>query len=361
MKNNIINGYIFLKNVRVFALLMLCFYIIAFFSDCAEVARKCSVQEIRYTIFFIKISVYRSFGILCEIIPYILLMSNSIILSKINFTEELTVLKTNGFSIFQILKPFIIFAIIVGFVNILIIHPYSILTAQKTLLLEHKLLGESIDKNESKSNIWVEKSAGNFELLIYVNNISNDTLNTINIYTMDKQHQFQNHIFAKSASIRNGEWILFNGAESKKSSNTKRFNTKIFKTDLTIEDMKLYYKSPMTLNLFEMYKISKLRKNKGLPHNTYVFSINFLIAKIIFTLIAALFPVICFFRHHRYTTRWFNILEVTIFAFFLNFFVNSIRSIGINSELSPFVTCWIPSLLLLFCEILAIRYKEQIS
>lgn len=349
-----------MRNLFAFLALTVCFYIIAFFSDCAEIARRCSVQEIRYTVYFLKISFYRSFSILYEIIPYILLLSNSFILAKMNSSEELTILKTNGLSVFQILTPFITCALIIGFINLFALHPFTIFSAQKTSLLEHVLLGESLDRHESKSNIWIEKKLDtDEELLIYVKDIAKDRLNTVNIYIMDDKHRFKTHTFAKTAEVCDGYWKLSNVTINNKNQPLIRKNEDVFTTNLSLEDIKLYYKNPMTLDIFDIYRTAELRKQKGLPYNIYEFSLHFLLIKIIFTLITALFPIIGYYRHHRYSTKWLNILQITAFAFFINFCTNSLRSFGINSYLTPIITCWIPSLLLLGIEIFWILHKES--
>jgi len=360
MKNKLLIRHFCIRNLYTFLALAACFYVISFFSDCTEIARKCSVQEIRYTVYFLKISFYRSFSILYEIIPYILLLSNSFILSKMNSSEELTILKTNGLSIFQILTPFIVCATFISLFNLFIFHPFTINAAQKTSILEHVLLGESIDKHESKSNIWIEKKIDDEnELLIYIKDITKTRLNSVNIYIMDSKHRFKTHTFAKNAIIKDGYWILSKVTETQKNQPLIRHEEKKFETNLTLEDIKLYYKNPITLDIFSIYHTAKLRESKGLPFSIFEFSLHFLLIKVIFTIIAALFPILSYFRHHRYSVKWLNILQITAFAFFLNFCTNSLRSFGLNSHFSPMITCWLPALFMLSIEIFLILRKES--
>lgn len=360
MQNKTLYLYLLKKSTKTYLCFSGIILIIIFFSDCSEVIRKCSVQEITFSLELTKISFYRAFAIYSEIIQYILLLSNALTFMRLNQSEELTILRTNGFNIFKILKPVIWLSLFLGISNLCILQPVSLQMTKKSNLLEHKFFGRPIESNSQNSNIWVEQKIKGQDVLIYINSIAKDnTLNKINIYYFNKTNSVEKHIHAKKAVIQNNRWILNEVTISEHNSPIKKQNELAWESKISIQDLSEYYINPSTLNIKQLIKILNVRKNLGITYYTYEFCINFLLLKIFIMILVTLFSIIFCFEHHRYSIKWINIICIIGFGFLLNLMLNTIKSIGITKDISPIITCWIPILIAFGCVIVGIYKVEK--
>lgn len=361
MKNNIILNYMLKKGVKMFLLLLIMVYVIVFFCDCSEVMRKCSNNEIAYSIDFLAISLNRSFLVIVDVMQYILLLSNTIVFSRINQTEELTILKTNGFTIFQLMKQYTFFSFWVGVFNVFVIYPFALESSKNASKMESFYLDHKIEKQEDAvhSNIWVEQKRNDDDILIYINKLVGNKVTSVNIYYFNKDTTLSRHIFAHSAEVTDsGFWKLKNGMEKKEGFKQVLFDEKNWETNLKISDLANYDLSPARLDIFSLIDIFSIRKQLGIPSYAYEFYINFLIMKILIMIIVSLFSILFCYEHHRYAVRWINILFVLLFAFGLNFVLNTIKSIGVSREISPIITCWFPTIMM-FVAVIFGMYKVQ--
>lgn len=360
MQNKTLYLYLLKKSAKAYFGLSGIILIIIFFSDCSEVIRKCSAQEITFSLELTKISFYRAFSVYSEIIQYILLLSNAITFIRLNQSEELTILRTNGFNIFKILKPVIWLSLFLGISNLFILQPISLEITKKSNLLEHKFFGRPIESSKQNSNIWVEQKINNQDVLIYINNIAgNHTLNRINIYYFNKNNSVEKHIHANKAVIQDNKWLLEDVTIRNKDYPIKTQDTLIWESKISAQDLSEYYINPTTLNIKQLIKILNVRKNLGITYYTYEFCINFLLLKVFIMILVALFSIIFCFEHHRYSTKWINIICIVGFGFVLNLMLNTIKSIGITRDISPILTCWIPILIAFGCVIAGIYKIEK--
>lgn len=322
--NSILFRYLFKMQTIVFIFAFLLVACIIFLIDVLDVIRSLSSKNLPVTLQAIKFSVYKSVELLHGLIPYIFLISGTITFRRLNNTDQMTILKNLGYSIYNIITSSVYLGLIIGFLNLFVIHPFSVFCGDRARVLHYVLLGKVLPL-ETKE-LWVQQKKDGSDKLIYIDKMEGKNLKTIVIYYFNDPKYKQ--IVADTATIGDKTWVLHNGAVITTDGKMDKFQHRVIQTSLKQRHLLIYGKDPINSDIFTIYNIIKLRNEVSMSTDTYTFQINLLIAKVLLLPLMAFVAILFCYTHHRYAYKTISLLATLISGLIIHFLSQALQSIG---------------------------------
>lgn len=357
MKKNTLFNYLLRMQCIYFFLALILIIFIIFSIDLVGLIRRISAKKLVITMDIVYLSIFNTFYIINTLIPYVFLLSNTLAFKKLNQTDQMTILKNLGYSIYDMVIPSILIGVVVGILNIIIMHPIISEFNDKARKIEYKVFNKKLP-SIGKSELWVQQKQNGQDLIIYIDKFNGDNLSSVVIYMFNDPVNKQ--IIAENAVIKNnGTWLLKKGAIIKKDTKVEHFEEKLIANSINQEHLAMYYRNPMNSDIFTLINVLNLRKNAGLHTEKYVFQINLLLSKILMPSIMALFAILFCYTHHRYAYKSLSTLAILIFGFVIHFTSQVLQSFGMNYPQNNAFINWIFIFFLYFVIVLAANYKDR--
>ncbi len=185
--------------------------ILIFLIDLVEISRR--FDEITNFAFYelLKLSAYKLPSTLKDVSPIIIIIGTLACLFKLSKNSEIIISNAIGISIWQIILPFAICAVLFGLTIVTILSPISIQMKNNFTQLEKNIKGNNIPVNHNLDNeFWSSQKNSMGELIINADQIDFDTLDLIGvtIIQFNEKMDFVTRYDSTSAYIDNGQWYL---------------------------------------------------------------------------------------------------------------------------------------------------------
>lgn len=315
--------------------------------DFAEMARKYPISTLAEACFALKLACLRSPYTLCEVMHYVYFIAATANLWSLCASHQLTVLKSTGQSPKQILKPFLIFATLLGACWLFVFHPLG-LTAKRhyDCIINHS---QYVDTN---SNIWINNVEK--KQVIFVNDIHQNLLSQLCIFSTENNDK----LIAQSACVENSTWRLNNVTEIKNGDTYQHDQLTITRELISKDLVNMVAKHPKQHNVYSLSNVYDIEESTGASLQLYRLELHRLLANsasfIIFVLLAA---VICF-PINRYKAKTGVAIKVIFFSLLLRVCNNMCESFAYTEVISVGLACWATLLILLSLSIATLIWKE---
>lgn len=355
MRKGILFRYLFKISTIYFVITLFLTCCIVLSINILDVVRALSSKNLPVTSDAIKFSFCKITYITYSLIPYVFLISTTIVLRRLNQTDQMTILKNLGYSIYDIIMPSIWLGLVIGVVNIFIWHPLSVHFADKAKVIYYKILKKPLPT--SMKELWIQQKDQSSNKLIYIDKVEGKILKSVVIYYFDDPSCKQ--IIADSATIEeNNTWILKHGVVIKTNKKMDKFIDKTINSSIKSKHLAMYYKDPASTDIFTLVTMIVLRKQANMTCDKYIFQINILLSKIFLPSLMVLLAILFCYTHHRYAYKTLSMLAVVISGFVVHFLSQVIQSVNVGYY-GSYVYGW--GLILVLYTILMgfIRYKEN--
>ena len=317
--------------------------ILIFLIDLVEISRR--FDEITNFAFYelLKLSAYKLPSTLKDVSPIIIIIGTLACLFKLSKNSEIIISNAIGMSIWQIISPFAICAVIFGLTIVTILSPISIQMKNNFTQLEKNIKGNNIPVNHNLDNeFWSSQKNSMGELIINADQIDFDTQDLIGvtIIQFNEKMDFVARYDSTSAYIDDGQWYL-DKAWITDQDNISKF---IGKTKINTNSDEIFLQEAILKNSTQSIwtihdTITKLKKNnvsyaKHLTDLNFYIALPFLMASLV--LVSACFMVKQFRIQHSLI-----MLILGIISGMLIFVVNYISYILSESEIfNPILGAW---------------------
>lgn len=310
--------------------------------------------------------------ILVITIPIGVLWATFLVFSRLNNDSEIIAMRTGGISLMKILRPVILFGLLMTFttftINELIV-PFSSPLARK---LEIYSAYKTPFPNSQKNFTYLEKGSDKklrriFYAAFY--NADKDLLKNIVILDFTKDGLTQIYT-AKKARWRpqKGGWELFKGTNHFISINdllsrVSSFDTFFIPSGSTPAKLIRQISKPKEMNFFKLQRFLALQKNATINTDDYyeakvTFYTKF--AQPIACLLIALIGAPLGILPRRSSSSWnYIFLAIIIFQFYMTQSV--CNSLAEANKLMPFAAAWFPNIVLLLISLFIIRQKAKLA
>lgn len=359
MFNNyrLIYTYLTKEYLKIFILslcsLVLVYNIILFFQKIDLFIKK---QAALYLIF--EYLIFKSPEVIFQwTLPYAVLLATLLTLGNLSNHNEITAMKAGGISLYRIVSPFILIALIISFFSFLgneYLLPY---TNEKT----HYILDVKVRKEKpfgffKNYKIWYRSE--NLIFNVQMIEIEKNVLKGLTIYEIDQKFKLTKRIDASEAKWLNNRWQLLNGVIRNfgvdGSINVKLFEIIEINIPVTWENFKNIERRSREMSYTELRNYIQKIQYAGYDATRYLVELyskySFPLLNIIMVLIGIPFS----FKTARSKGVTLNIGISIIIGFIYGIIYYIFVSFGKSGVLPPLLASWTPTIIFTLAGILAL-------
>ncbi|MHA1538647.1 MAG: LPS export ABC transporter permease LptG [Alphaproteobacteria bacterium] len=279
--------------------------------------------------------------------PFAILFAGMMSFWRLNRSSELVSIRAAGVSIWQILAPALIIALLIGVFRLAALNPVASDMYARWQQLESRYLkgGRSSIMALSKTGIWLRQIDDGEQTVIHAAAVSPDKLllHRVMVLLYKGKDRFSRRIDAKTAVLKKGYWELRDVSLFSLETGTTKMAVYRLKTDLTLNKIQESFSSPETISFWELPRFIRELEAAGFSALRHTVRFHALTAEpLLFCsmiLIAAVFSL----RHNRKTTAYFAIGGGIITGFLLFFVTKLVLNFGGSGSLPVVLAAWIPT------------------
>jgi lipopolysaccharide export system permease protein len=365
----LINIYIIKGFLLKFGQILLAFSLLIFFVNFIDTSDTAKRDEMPFYHVAL-VSLYQIPEFLNDIVTSLVLIAAIVTFFTFSSRSEITVMRSSGFSLWQILRPICLAAFLLGIFWIMIFNPIAIQMIKKSDLISRKYLEqETREVLAPHGGIWLKQE--NFtnpkeELLIKARELikENVEFKEVNIWFVNEDNEFYRKIDAKKMIFQQDHWLLQGIILNDKEYLNKKIVEMEIKTNLDGNFIvKKVVNNFQNAKLFSFYELPNLIADMKISgFSSTKFSVYFQSLLIIPLLFVAMVLIACFFglNHIRNNNSILMIFLGIILGLILYISSSVIATLGASGIISAFASTWVVAFICLSFGILLIYKKENL-
>lgn len=296
------------------------------------------------------------------LLPFIVLISAIIAMSRLNRTNETIVARSFGISIWQMATGMLGFIIMLSGFYLTILNPLSAILNQRHEKLEQKLFsGNDISFTLFEEGVWLRENFMNRQSIITISRINTQekSFEKIQFQNFSPDFSFKSRIDAQQATIKNGYWCLKDVVIYNAKKPKENFTSLDLKTDLTYNKILNSDMDPKYLSFWRLPNYISLLDNSGLSSLPYRMYWHSLLAKIGFMMSLVFLSAAFTQRPVRqgYTTLLIFLALTT--GLVLHFFSDIVYALGQIDKLPILIAAWAPTIIVMLISTTLILHLEE--
>jgi lipopolysaccharide export system permease protein len=277
-------------------------------------------------------------------LPLAVFMGTLVAFYNLTKSSELIIVSGTGLSPFQIARPFLIGAFIIGVIATTLVNPYSVNLTTRNLT-DHQL--QLID-----NAIWLRESSENSNLMIRAKGIRIEknkdlSFNDVTLLTQDENFKLQERISAKTAKLSN-DGIDVQKAKIIGSDGVEKTGDRHIDTKLTPQTVLNRYLQPDQISFWRMPGFIKTMNSIGVStrgHLVQFWTLLFLpLNMMAMVMLGIAFSQTRQRRNYSFGVK-FSLGILTCFA--LYFIVNLFNALGNTGTLPPLIAIVAPEIIII--------------
>lgn len=365
----LINLYIAKNFLIKFLQVVLGFSLMIFFVNFLDAIDKSREAEVPFYA-IISMAFLQIPNFLNDIVPSLVLIAAIITFFLLSSKSEITIIRMSGFSLWQILRPIAISAMLIGIFWVTIFGPVSIKMVEKFNTLEGKyILNELREVVAPRNGIWLKqanKEDSDEELIIQAKKVykENLELNKVTIWFFDRDNQFYKKIDADKMLLKDNYWLLSDVIiNDHETLNKKLDNLSIptnLKADFVMQKIVNNFQNEKLFSIFKLPNLIKDLRSAGFASTKFKVYFHLLINRPF--LFLAMTLIACYFglNHIRDRNGALMIFLGIILGLVLYIITSIMNTLGSSGIIPIFASTWLITLICLAIGTLLIYQKENL-
>jgi lipopolysaccharide export system permease protein len=257
-------------------------FVLVAFVDYIDVMRKASDVPNAPVPQLMLMSLYRVPQTMERLLPFSVLVGGMTCFFSLSRRMELVVARGAGMSVWQIIAPAMVVAIVLGAIGTLVYNPVSSSLREASKRIESKIFGQSATALEGyESGYWVRQRGGDGESILHARQSREQglKLTTITIFTFNSAGEFKERIEAQDAELQPGAWQLTHGRVFAINTPPQDFESYLLPTKLTREQVAESFAAPETVGFWHLPTYIRFAEDSGLAAAGYRVQYQILIAR----------------------------------------------------------------------------------
>ncbi|MGE0410194.1 MAG: LPS export ABC transporter permease LptG [Amphiplicatus sp.] len=313
--------------------------------------------------FAVSLSLLRTPSVIQTMLPFVFLFGAIWLFHELNRRAELAVMRSAGLSVWRLLAPAALVAVLVGALVITVADPLSTHFLSQSEKMRDKLTGgTSSVVRIFGDGIWLRQRDANHVLLINAKSydVARAALSHVVVWRLDENAAFVERIDAPEA-VLSGRTIELKQARIKGAADRLDRRSPIYAvaTELTPADLGERVESPETLSLWRLPKFIALAEVAGLPTTRYSIRLHDLCSTplklVAMVLIAAMFSL----RPVR-SGAVIQLFLLAVVAGFLLYMLSEISTALGESGTAPVtLAAWAPAVIATLAAVTGLLHLEE--
>ncbi|MBX2834192.1 MAG: LPS export ABC transporter permease LptG [Micavibrio sp.] len=311
--------------------------------------------------------------------PFAILFSAILTLWQFNRRSELVVLRSSGFSIWQILFPLIALAIMIGCLQITVINPVgSVLLSKYERFKDQYIkqqdeqialfsgglwLRQTVHYKQETSVIENDKQPTRSEgyVILHARKIDqkNWILKEVSAYYFNSDNEFVMRVEADQSTLEKGRWQFKDVHILGKAGQTRQTATYNLPTYLTVKDIEESFSAPEAMSFWELPSHIRTLEETGFNASRLRVYYQNLLAQPLFLAAMIILAATVAMRPYR-SGGTFMLVMIGVFMGFVVFFLSSyLQALGFSGQLPPALAAWAPALIFILLGLTALINLED--
>ena len=288
---------------------------------------------------------------------------------QLNRRQELVVVRSAGFSVWQFLAPVIAVAIFIGVLQISVLNPIGALLVGKYEQLENvHLKRESNQIAIFREGLWLRQNVDlgtdypeKGYVILHAAKIeqSNWRLKQVKAIFFDREDNFVSRLDSPSARLQGGYWVFENSKVHQSSGDIVDLPRYRMQTHLTTQDVEDSFASPATMSFWHLPGYIQTLEETGFDASALRVHYHNLLSQPLFFVAMILLAAIVSMRPPRQRQGLF-LFGSGVFMGFVVFFMSSfLQALGASQQLPVVLAAWSPALICFMLGISAVINLED--
>lgn len=320
--------------------------LLAYSFDTIELLRRASGRAEIELQTVIGMSLLRLPNLSMKLLPFAALFGGMLALARLTRSQELTVARAAGVSVWQFLAPAISLAVLIGVFVITIFNPLSAAMLSRYEAIEAKTLrGRASMLAVSTTGLWLREADATGQIVVHALRVAQQgvELRDVILFYFEGTDRFVKRVDASEAYLRDGYWELRDAVTSHPGQ-AGTFDAELrLPTSLTFDRIQESFASPSTVSFWQLPAFIVAMENAGFSaarhrlHYQTLLAVPLLLCAML--LIAASFSL-------RLTRRGGIGLMLGLgvgVGFLLYFVIELVQPFGLNGTLPVALAAWAPT------------------
>ncbi|GAB5470801.1 MAG: LPS export ABC transporter permease LptG [Rhodospirillales bacterium] len=282
---------------------------------------------------------------------------------RLTRTQELTVARAAGLSVWQILLPPVLVAILIGVMAFSFFSPLSAALYKRHAYLENEYLRDNSSVISVGANgLWLRQLEPTGVYVLHADNASGQSafLREVQVlrFTRDDD-RFLGRLDAGTAQLMNGFWLLRDVTETQPGKPPRTLDMIELPTEMTLSSLTESFAPWETISFWEMQSYARSLADAGFPNERIhmqfyrLLALPLLYASLV--VLAAAFTL----RPPRRGGTALVLAAATVTGFLLHLFSSFLFALGLGGKLPMLLATWTPASLCLLVGVAVLLVRED--
>jgi len=322
------------------------FLAIVYMFDAIELLRRAAGRPSMSTGIVLRMALLKLPHMAEELAPFVVLFASMITFWRLTRSQELTVARAAGVSVWQFLLPVIGFAALFGIFKVAVINPAGAVLYGHFERMEAQLIGGGSSLLAVSNNgFWLRQVNEKGNSVVYARRVASQEMQLFDVIILnfEGQDRFVSRVDAASARLETGNWLVTD-AWLTAPERPARFEASYrIPTAMTAEQIQDSFASPLTISFWELPGVIRMLEAAGFTATRHRLHWHQLVATPILlaamVLIAATFSL----RPHRRGGTGLLVISGVSVGFVLFFASSLVGALGQSATIPVALAAWTPA------------------
>ena len=282
-----------------------------------------------------------------QLLPFTMLFAAMLTFRKFSRSNELVAARSAGISIWQLLVPVWLIALILGSVSVTVLNPVSATLFARYQSQMNAVDDDGVDRMDIASGgLWLRQSWDNRPIVIHASNVTqlrSMRLGDVTIFLLNDAGDYDGRIDAPTAELAEGYWLLDHAATAEPTGRLRQDDQLRIPTRLSAERINRSLAQPETISFWALPSYIATLRSIGLPTIGHVVHYqNLLSTPLMFAAMLLIGTVFSLrFARHGGTLVFVGLGIAAGFVFFV--FANVVLAVGLSGRLPAELAAWTPA------------------
>lgn len=229
--------------------------VLAFSFDAVEMLRRASGRADATLGLVFELSILKLPSLMTKLFPFAVLFGGMLALSRLTRSQELTVSRAAGVSVWQFLFPGIALALLLGIFLVTVYNPLSAAMLARYESIDAKVMrGRTSMLAVSSAGLWLREADAQGQVVVHALRVAQQgvELRDAILFYYEGRDTFVKRIDASVALLEQGHWQLQNAVVSYPNKAAERHERLTVPTTLTFDRIQESFASPATISFWEL-------------------------------------------------------------------------------------------------------------
>lgn len=330
--------------------------------DTVELLRRAAkVDNVPLTL-TLKMGLYKLPEVGQMIFPFAVLFSAMFTFWQLARRHELIIIRSSGLSVWQLIAPIVLVAMLIGVINVTLLNPVGTLFISKYESLETEYLEKRSSLIKlSDQGLWLRQDHDNGKAILHSAKVKTSEwlLNNVVVFFFSQENDFLRRIDASSAKLETGQWKFSDAVVNMPARAPEKTDFLIMATDLTTTDLANSFSTPETVSFWKLPEFIEVLEETGFDSTSLRIYFQSLLSQPLLFMAMVLLAASVSLRPPRLRGTTVLIMSGVIIGFAVFFASSFLQALGASQQIPIIIAAWFPAVICLISGVGALMVLED--